>query len=148
MNVQLSNRVQLLGVVCKHPKDFSLYGKKLVRLVIEVDERSADGELFSSYHPVVISKEQASVDGDVKCGDLVLIEGRLNNYIIEKEGETKTRGVNVQAFGMLILRRLGTSASDIKDSQKEFIPDKHNRENSMNVVPLFGRVDFEDEPPF
>lgn len=146
----LRNRVQLLGYICKKPKNFRYRGQPYVRLLIEVDEVDDKGQHFSSYHPVIVPEEVAGNerDGPVCHGDRVMIEGRLNNYNGEKPGD-----VNVQAFALLVLRRAADVARslvrhDISEEEKERLDKAYKIAVSGNVVSLRMVDNEDDELPF
>jgi len=80
-----------------------------------------------------------------------MVEGRLNNYVSEKNGE---RGTNVQASCLVVLRRAADVAKSIMDNEvsedvKKRLDKARDLIVSGNVISL--RVfenDDDDEIPF
>jgi len=152
MNESSKNRVQLIGLVYKQPKLFEFQQRQYVRLLVEVDETDEEGQFFSSYHPVVVLEEVAYAGGEIRIGDIVLAEGRLNNYVIRDGDIVKKRGTNVQATTLLLLRQASHRVQEIPGFPKG--ADDGDNDVVMaqggNVVSLFGVKDDEvdGEPPF
>lgn len=152
MTKSLRNRVQLLGYVSRKPKKFKYRGQPYVRLLIEVDEVDDKGQQFFSYHPVIIPEEvnNNEHDGPVCRGDLIMVEGRLNNYMSE---DTNNHGTNIQASCLLVLRRAADIAKELMhDEVSNDVKDRLDRAKeavaSGNVVSLRIVEQGDDEPPF
>jgi hypothetical protein len=152
MSNSLRNRVQLFGCVYRNPRNFTYLGEPYVRLLIEVDEVDNKGQQFSSYHPVIVPEKMANdeLSGPVCIGDSVMVEGRLNNYLVRKTGK---RGSNVQAFELLILQRAADKikalvSSEVSEDVKEKLDVAYKAVVAGNVIPL-RIVDYgDDELPF
>lgn len=151
MTIPSFNSVRLIGRVCKRPVSIEADGESFLRVVLEVDEQDEGGALFSSYHVVILSDEMVAADGGVNLGDMIMIDGRLNNYRLDSTGQVST---NVHAKAILVLVRNGErvekvlgrpnrgSFEDAKEAASFF---------EQKVVQLFGGDGdevIEDEPPF
>ena len=145
MHTPAVNMVRMIGRVYRKPIEFESNGEPHIRFVLEVDERSDEGKFFSSYHSVVITEELAAADGGINLGDLLMIDGRLNNY--KSAGSSGVLKTNIHAKGILVLCRniekvemlLGRRDDDDDDAPLPIV--------SENVVSIFraGHHSAEDE---